>query len=63
MPDLFWPAVHGGLPKGKPWAELSWPFWALEFGHFKTVKPGENFRFFARQKFFVFLLASEFRSV
>ena len=35
----------------------------LEFGHFKTVKPGENFRFFARQKFFVFLLASEFRSV
>jgi len=36
---------------------------ALEFGHFKTVKPGENFRFFARQKFFVFLLASEFRSV
>jgi hypothetical protein len=34
-------------------------FQALQFGHFKTVKPGEILGF-CQVKVFVFLLASEF---
>jgi hypothetical protein len=36
---------------------------ALQFGHFETVKPGEILDFSPGKKFFIFLLASEFRSV
>jgi hypothetical protein len=45
------------ITQGKPYAFM--PLRGLQFGHFKTVKPGEILGF-CQVKVFVFLLASEF---
>jgi hypothetical protein len=44
-------------------AHSSSPFGALQFGHFETAELGEFLDFSLGSRFFVFLLASEFRSV
>jgi hypothetical protein len=62
-----WPDLE--IARNSTFEKAFWTSWSrallrsLQFGHFEMVKPGEILRFFARQNFFVFLLASEFRSV